>query len=95
MKAGKLPLELLGDFLSKIIIKDPQVILGATPGEDAAVIDLGDRFLVAKMDPITFVTDKIGWYLVQINSNDLFVMGAKPRWLMATLLFPENYQINT
>jgi len=91
MKAGKLPLELLGDLLSKIIIKDPQVILGATPGEDAAVIDLGDRFLVAKMDPITFVTDKIGWYLVQINSNDLFVMGAKPRWLMATLLFPENY----
>ena len=91
MKAGKLPLELLGDLLSKINITDPKVILGAKTGEDAAVIDLGDRFLVAKMDPITFVTDKIGWYLVQINSNDLFVMGATPKWLMVTLLFPENY----
>ena len=67
MKAGKLPLELLGNLLSKINIKDPKVILGATAGEDAAVIDLGDRFLVAKMYPITFVTDNIGWYLVQIN----------------------------
>ena len=90
MKAGKLPLELLGNLLSKINIKDPKVILGATAGEDAAVIDLGDRFLVAKMDPITFVTDNIGWYLVQINSNDLYVMGATPKWLMATLLFHES-----
>ena len=91
MKAGKLPLELLGNLLSKINIKDPKVILGATAGEDAAVIDFGDRFLVAKMDPITFVTDNIGWDLVQINSNDLYVMGATPKWLMATLLFPESY----
>ncbi|MBN18484.1 MAG: hydrogenase expression/formation protein [Chloroflexi bacterium] len=91
MKAGKLPLELLSNLLSEIKVKDPRVILGAKTGEDAAVIDIGDRFLVAKMDPITFATDEIGWYLVQINSNDLFVMGATPKWLMATLLFPETY----
>ena len=89
MQAGKLPLDVLTDLLSKVDIKDPRVALGPRPGEDAALIDFGDRYLVAKTDPITFATDLIGWYLVQVNANDLAVMGAKPRWLMATLLLPE------
>ena len=89
MKAGKLPLELLGELLSKVRTSDPRVALGPTPGEDAALIDFGDRYLVAKTDPITFATDQIGRYLVHVNANDLAVMGATPRWLMATLLLPE------
>ncbi len=89
MKAGKLPLELLTELLGKVKITDPRVALGPKPGEDAALIDMGDRYLVAKTDPITFATDLIGWYLVQVNANDLAVMGATPRWLMATLLLPE------
>jgi hydrogenase expression/formation protein HypE len=89
MQAGKLPLELLSELLGKIEIKDPRVALGAKPGEDAALIDFGDRYLVAKTDPITFATDLIGWYVVQVNANDLAVMGATPRWLMVTLLLPE------
>ncbi len=89
MKAGKLPLELLTELLGRVKIADPRVVLGPKPGEDAALIDMGDRYLVAKTDPITFATDLIGWYLVQVNANDLAVMGATPRWLMATLLLPE------
>ena len=89
MQAGKLPPELLSELLDKIKIDDPRVVLGPRSGEDAALIDIGDRYLVAKMDPITFATDLIGWYVVQVNSNDLAVMGATPRWLMATLLLPE------
>jgi hydrogenase expression/formation protein HypE len=69
---------------------DQRVILGPRLGEDAAVIDLGDRYLVAKTDPITFVTDDIGWYLVQVNANDLATSGAAPRWLLVTLLLPEH-----
>jgi len=53
------------------------------------VIDLGDRYLVAKSDPITFATEEIGWYLVQVNANDLASTGAVPRWLLVTLLLPE------
>ena len=68
---------------------DPRVVLGPSLGEDAALIDLGDRYLVAKTDPITFATELIGWYVVQVNCNDLAVMGATPRWLMASLLLPE------
>ena len=89
MLPGKLPLELLSDLLDKIDARDPRVALGARAGEDAALIDMGDRYLAAKTDPITFATDLIGWYAVQVNANDLAVMGATPRWLMAALLLPE------
>lgn len=89
MLPGKLPLELLSDLLDKIDTRDPRVALGARAGEDAALIDMGDRYLAAKTDPITFATDLIGWYAVEVNANDLAVMGATPRWLMATLLLPE------
>ena len=89
MQVGKLPMELLSRLLSQVEITDPRVVLGPKLGEDAALIDLGDRLLVAKTDPITFATDLIGWYAVQINANDLASMGAKPLWFMATLLLPE------
>ena len=89
MQAGKLPHGLLSELLERIEVHDPRVALGPTLGEDAALIDFGDRYLVAKSDPITFATDMIGWYLVQVNANDLAVMGATPKWLMATLLLPE------
>ncbi len=89
MQAGKLPHGLLSDLLERIQVRDPRVVLGPKLGEDAALIDAGDRYLVAKSDPITFATDLIGWYLVNVNVNDLAVMGATPKWLMATLLMPE------
>lgn len=89
LNPGKLPLDLLGSLLSEIETTDPRVVLGPRPGEDAALIDFGDRYLVAKTDPITFATDLIGWYMVNVNANDLAVMGATPRWLLATLLLPE------
>ena len=89
--AGKLPIDLLTQLLDKVEICDPRVALGPKVGEDAALIDIGDKFLVAKTDPITFATDLIGWYLVQVNANDIAAMGGKPLWLMSTLLLPENF----
>ena len=89
MQPGKLPLDLLSRLLADIEVRDPRVFLGAMAGEDAALIDFGDRYLVAKTDPITFATDLIGWYMVQVNANDIAVMGGTPRWLMTTLLLPD------
>ncbi len=89
MEVGKLPQELLAKLLSAIPIGDERVVLGPRPGEDAALIDMGEKLLVAKTDPVTFATDLIGWYAVQVNANDLASMGARPRWFMATLLLPE------
>lgn len=89
MQPGKLPLDLLSRFLADIDVRDHRVVLGARAGEDAALIDFGDHYLVAKTDPITFATDLIGWYMVQVNANDIASMGGIPRWLMTTLLLPE------
>ena len=89
MEIGKFPPDLLGRLLAKNLINDPQVVLGPKVGEDAAVIDVGDQLLVAKCDPITFATDLIGWYAVQVNANDVACTGGTPRWFLATILVPE------
>src|SRR3989304_1484346 len=85
---GKLPPELLERLLAGVARRGPRVLLGPTPGEDAALIDLGDRVLVAKADPVTFATDRIGWYAVHVNANDVACMGARPAWFLATVLLP-------
>lgn len=89
MKAGKLPPDLLAALLERVEVNDPRVALGPRPGADAALIDMGDRYLVAKTDPVTFASDLLGWYVVHVNANDVAVMGATPKWLMVTLLLPE------
>jgi hydrogenase expression/formation protein HypE len=89
LAVGKPPLQLLERLLARFATTDPSVIVGPEVGEDAAVLDLGDRYLVATTDPITFVTEEIGWYAVQVNANDLAVRGARPRWFLLTVLLPE------
>ncbi|MFN8598579.1 MAG: AIR synthase family protein [Anaerolineae bacterium] len=87
---GKLPPELLTQFIDQFSVTDPALILGPGVGRDCAVIDLGgDQLLVAKSDPITFATDEIGWYAVHVNANDIATTGATPRWFLATILLPQ------
>ena len=81
------------DFLKELLPTSNSstgVVVGPQLGEDAAVIALGDNYLVATSDPITFATEDIGWYVVCVNSNDIAAMGAVPKWLLVTLLLPEN-----
>ncbi|MBM4047999.1 MAG: hydrogenase expression/formation protein, partial [Planctomycetes bacterium] len=56
---GKLDWRLLDKLLRSYRITDRRVVIGPRLGEDAAVIDFGKTYLVAKTDPITFATDKI------------------------------------
>ena len=88
LKSGKLPIKLLKKVLASVSSSDRRVILGPKVGEDAAIIDCGDRFLVIASDPVTFTSENAGRYMVHVNANDLYVTGATPRWLMATLLLP-------
>ncbi len=93
---GKLKLEQLRRLLNTYVtVNDERVVVGAEVGEDAAVIDMGDRYLVAKTDPITFVVDDIGWYAIVINANDLATRGATPKWFLATILLPEHRATET
>ena len=91
MEIGKFPASLLERLLAKNPIQDPRVVLGPRVGEDAAALEVGDRLLVAASDPVTFATERIGWYAVQVNANDVACSGATPRWFLATLLVPEGF----
>ena len=87
---GKLPPDLLERIIIHAPISDDRVLLGPGIGLDCAVIDNGESWLVLKSDPITFATNEIGWYAVQISANDIATTGALPRWYLATVLLPEN-----
>lgn len=89
LPVGKLPPDLLERLLAGAPVDDPRVLLGPGIGLDCAVVEVENSLLVFKSDPITFVTDEIGQYLVQVNANDIATTGATPRWLLVTLLLPE------
>jgi hydrogenase maturation factor len=88
LPVGKLPSRSL-ERLLRLCRPEPRVVIGAGVGRDAAALAFGDAIVVAKSDPITFATDRIGWYAVNINANDVACLGARARFFLATLLLPE------
>lgn len=88
LATGKLPPEILRKVIEMTPKFDGRLILGPGVGLDCGVVDMGDRCLILKIDPITFVTNDIGWYAVNIAANDIATTGAKPVWMMLSALFP-------
>ena len=86
---GKLDMEFLSGLLSRYTGTDDRVAIGAKIGEDAAVVDFGDRYLVTKSNPITFATNEIGWYVVNVCVNNMVVRGVRPRWMLNCILLPD------
>jgi hydrogenase expression/formation protein HypE len=89
LPVGKLPPELLARLLESAPVQDERILVGPGVGLDCAVVDLGAILLVFKTDPITFATNEIGWYAVQVNANDIATTGATPTWFLMTLLLPD------
>ncbi len=89
LPAGKLPRAPLATLLARYVNPAEGVVLGPRIGEDAAVLEMTDRYLVVATDPITFTSGEIGYYAVIINANDVVACGARPRWFLMTLLLPE------
>ena len=89
LPGGKLPSDLLAQFLDQFGFEDPDVLIKPAIGEDTAAVDIrGEEVLVLESDPITFATDAIAHYAVLVNANDVATSGAVPRWLLTTLMFP-------
>ncbi|MSR83649.1 MAG: hydrogenase expression protein [Candidatus Latescibacteria bacterium] len=88
---GKLPHGELARLLRSYTDVHPRLVVSPGLGLDAAVIEMGDRYLVAKTDPITFATDEIGWYAVHVNANDIAAMGGTPRFFLSTVLVPADH----
>ncbi len=86
---GKLDPDFLAELLEEAPIDDDRVVVRPAVGEDVCAIEMRGKYLVAKTDPITFATDRIGCYVVQVNANDLATAGARPEWFLVTALLPE------
>lgn len=86
---GKLPSEFLEQLINTLPTQSERVIVGPGIGLDCAVVEFGERCLVFKSEPITFATHQIGWYAVQIAANDIATTGARPQWMLLSLLLPE------
>ncbi len=89
LPVGKVPSDLLRLMLSKYAAGDARIVLRPGIGVDATVVAFEDQLLVLKADPITFATDEIGWYAVNVSANDIAVVGGSPAWFLAVLLLPE------
>ncbi len=88
LPAGKLRPENLARLL-RHTSRASQLVVGPAIGEDAAVIDQGNRYLVVTTDPITFATERCGWYSVCVNANDIAACGGTPRYYSAAIVLPE------
>lgn len=87
--------KLAPDMLRKLVFEclgapNPRVLLGPQIGEDASVIDFGQKALVVHSDPITGAVENIGWLAVNIVANDIATRGVKPLWMLIVLLLPSN-----
>ena len=91
MKVGKVPeAALKRSVLKQIRTNRPEVLLGASVGEDCAAVALQeDEMFVLSTDPITGTGEDIGHLAIQITLNDLASAGAEPIGVMLTFLLPE------
>ncbi len=90
LSVGKLdPAFLKTVVFSRLGVQDSRVILGPDVGEDASIIDFGDRGLVVHSDPITGAVENIGWHAVNVCANDIATRGVRPLWILVVLLLPK------
>jgi hydrogenase maturation factor len=95
MRSGKLPPRLLERLVQWRGAADRRVLVGPGCGLDAAVVRVGHRRIILKADPVTFTARHIGWYAVQVNANDVAVMGGRPAWFQPTILLPPGTRPST
>lgn len=90
MKAGKLSESVLKrSVLKQLHTKRPEVLKGASSGENCAIIALEqDEVLVLATDPITATITEIGRLGVIVTLNDIVCTGATPVGVLVSLLLP-------
>jgi len=89
LRTGKVPYDVLERcVLCHLGAESPRVLIGAALGEDAPIIEMGDRVIIAKVNPITGAEKIVGGLAVHINANDVATRGARPLWFQDVLLLP-------
>jgi hydrogenase maturation factor len=92
---GKLRPELLEEMVLPFIgIDDPQVIIKPRVGFDVGVVELDGQYLAMSTDPVIGVPSEFfGFFMVHYSASDVAMSGAKPRWLLPTIMLPEGFPI--
>lgn len=80
------------------LIRRISEILGGIVNDDCAVVDAGDRFMVATTDMLHRKSDfpdimtpwQIGWMTVAVNLSDVAAMGAEPSGVLIAAGIPED-----
>ena len=91
MKTGKVPESVLKrSIIKQIKTKRPEILVGASVGEDCAVVELKeDELYVMSTDPITGTSHEVGSLAVHVTANDIASSGAEVIGVMLSVLLPE------
>lgn len=95
LPVGKLDPTLLEKHVFKYKgAENEDIILGPVIGGDAAALKVKKPIIVFKSDPIVGASKSIGKLAINIVSNDIACLGAKPVAVMLVLLMPEGSKIS-
>ncbi len=94
MNVGKVPESVLKrSIIKQIKTKRPEILMGASVGEDCAVVELAqDEVYVMSTDPITGTSHETGSLAVHVTANDIASSGAEVIGVMMSVLLPEGTQ---
>ena len=94
LSVGKLEPRVLKQLIFNCLgAESSRLLLAPNIGEDATVIDFGDRALVIHSDPITGAVENVGWLAVNVCTNDIATRGVHPLWILTVLLLPEDFTL--
>jgi hydrogenase maturation factor len=87
---GKIPPKPLMEIVFKYLgAGRSDVILGASHGEDAAIVKAGKNLLALSCDPISGALNRIGHLSIRVTTNDIATRGVRPIWFLSCIMLPE------
>jgi len=96
LSLGKLPPEVMERYLFGMTgARSRRVVVEPALGLDFGAVRLGgertkDRYLIVSSDPITGVSERAGWYAVNVSANDVATSGNRPEFMQSVILLPED-----
>ena len=96
LSLGKLPPEVMTKYLFSMTgARSSKIIVEPALGLDFGVVRLGggskkSRYLIVSSDPITGVSERTGWYAVNVSANDVATSGNRPEFMQSVILLPED-----
>lgn len=93
LSLGKLSPDVMERYLFGMTgARSRKVVVEPSLGLDFGVVRLGGekgRFLIVSSDPITGVSERAGWYAVNVSANDVATSGNRPEFMQSVILLPE------